>query len=183
MNVISHHLQQQQQQQQPQPQQQQQQPIVSSPSSIDVTSSKAGGCLHPLSPTDSGVKGMSTTASPMASSFTPSSDDSSSSSSSADCQMMTGHTKQYLSPGALPAFRGLLERGHHSSDEEGDQDEGIASMSISPVSNTSSMIVKSSAPPSQQHQLSPSTVSSSSSRLHNHDLHPSHQTSSCCIHI
>jgi len=146
-------------------------PIISSSPSSDVTSN----CL--LSPsdvtrTDSGVKSMSTTASPMPSSFTPSSADESSST-----EQLTDCTKQYLSPGALPAFRGLLEGTRHSSEE---QDEGIASMSISPVSNTSSMMVKAS--PSSHH-ASPS-VSSRLLHVHNHD-HPSHNhdhpshTSSC----
>jgi len=109
------------------------------------------------SPTDSGcVKSMSTTASPMPSSFTPS---SSSSSSDESCSPQTAaakrcphpadscphhqySNKQYLSPGALPAFRSLLDDGTRGRCHSSEQDEGIASMSISPVSNTSSLMVK-----------------------------------------
>jgi len=148
-------------------QEQQQSSDVMSPSS-DVTSL--------LSPTDSGVKSMSTTASPMPSSFTPSSagDSTSSSSSSESCHQLshelTSSHKQYLSPGALPAFRGLPP-GYSGSGSLDDQDEGIASMSISPISNTSSVMVKPS-PPS----LPPPPPLISSSLLHHH--HQQHQSTS-----
>jgi len=144
----------------------------------------AGSSITPssevlLSPTDSGVKSMSTTASPMlASSFSTSTASSSSSpladdSSCSICSrlsegvqhchqhqhhqmtetlsQLSSNSKQYLSPGALPAFpRGIHLHNHTDVDEddEDQDDEGIASMSISPVSNTSSMMMMKPSPSS-----------------------------------
>ena len=62
---------------------------------------------------DSGIKSMSTTASPVSE--------------------FSGINKQYLSPGALPAFRSLVDQS------SGEADEGLSSMSISPVSNSLSL--------------------------------------------
>jgi len=171
MNVVQMLQQQQQQQQQQQP----------------MASTGGSQASNLSSPTDSGVvKSMSTTASPLASSsFSPSSSSSPSSSdgdattSTADvCQLVTGGNKQYLSPGALPAFRSLLER-HHSSEEQEEEDEGIASMSISPVSNTSSMMVKPASPqPSSSSRVLEQVNNSHQEDMEEDDMFAVHQNNS-----
>jgi len=149
----------------------QQQPMAASSTGTQASSSSIS------SPTDSGVvKSMSTTASPLpSSSFAPSSSDGNATSASSDvCHLVAGGNKQYLSPGALPAFRSLLD--HHHSSEEQEEDEGIASMSISPVSNTSSMMVKPASPQSPSRLLE--QVNNSQEDMEEDDMFVVHQNDS-----